>query len=153
MSDFVSIFSTLRDAIVARLKSTAVLAGKELEVLSRKKADIDSEIEAQLTSVGVTIFVSSVQMRGIFPDLPNVGSDGAEFSVSIFDSPTTNTTGIDGDGFREICMRRIHQWDPGITGVGVITLVPDPETDRSTKKKVIYDLLFTVSITLEPGLE
>lgn len=151
---FVSVFGAIRDAIIARLKSCSVLEDLDgLEILSRKKADIESEIDAQLTGVGVTLFVSPVQMKGISSDLPTVSSDAAEFSVSIFDNPTSNDTGIDADGFREITMRRLHLWDPGIEGVGVITLAPDPEDDRSNKKKVIYDLLFNLSVTLEQGIE
>ena len=152
MSDqFPSTLRDLQEAITARLSSCSALAG--IQVFDRRKADLETLIEEQLSGVGVTLFVAPVQLKNISPDVPAISSDDADFVVAIYENPPTNDTGRDAAALKEIVMRRLHQWQPGVEGVGVVTIDPNPEDDRSTKKKVIYDLTFRVSVTLEQGID
>lgn len=150
MPAYTSTLRTLQQAITARLNSCVALTG--VTAFDRLKADLENEIEMQLTNVGASIFVSEIDLKDITPDVSNVSSDAADFTVVIFTSPTTNDVGLDSASIEEIVMRRLHQWDPGVEGCGVITIDPDPMTTRSNKKKTIRDILFHVSVTLDQGI-
>ncbi|MDF3058022.1 MAG: hypothetical protein K0R17_2237 [Rariglobus sp.] len=146
--------STLRDlqeAITNHLKGCSALAG--IEVFDRRKADLESEIDNQLTNVGASIFVSEIDLKDIAPDAPGISSDAYDVTVVIFTAPTSNDSGRDSAALEEIVMRRLHQWTPGVEGCGVITIDPDPMTTRTNKKKTIRDILFHGSVTLDAGID
>jgi hypothetical protein len=154
MSDPTQFPSTKRDlqeAITNRLKSCSALSG--IDVFDRRTGDIENKINEQLASIGVAIFVSAVRLRGITPDVPAISSDQGDFTVRIFEDPTTNDTGRDIAALEEIVERRLHQWDPGVEGCGTITIDPDPEDDVRRKKGTGTDILFHVSVTLEQGID
>lgn len=141
----------LQEAITNRLKGCSALAG--IDVFDRRTGDIETKINEAVGAIGVAIFVSAVRLRDISPDVPAVSSDSSDFTVRIFEDPTTNSTGRDIAALEEIVERRLHQWDPGIEGCGCITIDPDPEDDVRRKKGVGTDILFHVSVTLDQGID
>jgi hypothetical protein len=141
----------LQKAITERLKGSAHLAG--IAVLSREIGDIENEIEVQLAKIGLTLFVSEVELGGISGDFPEVSADEAQFTVSIYEDATTNTSGKSMAAVREIVMRRLHHFTPGVEGAGIITLLPDPENGRPKKKLNIRDIACRLSLTLGPGID
>lgn len=151
MDPFPSTKRDLQEAITNRLKGCSALAG--IDVFDRRTGNVESEIETKLADIGVAVFVSAVRLRGISADVPAVSGDNSDFTVRIFEDPTTNSTGRDVAALEEIVERRLHHWDPGVEGCGVITIDPDPEDDVRRKKGVGTDILFHVSVTLEQGID
>ncbi len=146
-----SVLNDLQKTIHGHLRACAALAG--IEIYDREVGDVDDAINKQLTAVGVTIFVSEVELGGVSGDMDNVSAQDAQFTVAIYNNPTSNDTGRNSATLREIVMRRLHGYQPVIAGVGRITLVPDPEGGRPRKATDIRDLTFRTSVTLDAGID
>lgn len=148
---FESDLDALEKAVVGHLRACSALRG--IDIVDREIGDVDDAIAVALEKIGVSIFVSEVELGGIDGDVPAVSGDDSQFTVVIVVNPLSNTSGRSAAALREIVMRRLHHWQPGVRGAGVVTLVPDPERGRPKKATNYRDLTFRLSMTLEQGID
>jgi hypothetical protein len=147
-----STLDQLQRALLQHLQACSALRG--IDIFDREVGDVEDKINVTLSQgVGATIFVSEVELGGISGDLANVSADDAQFVVAIYNNPTSNSTGRNSAYLREAVMRRLHHYQPTVPGVGVVTLVPDPENGRPRKATDVRDLTFRLTVTLEAGID
>lgn len=151
MSKAPSILRDLQEAITGRLQGCAALDG--IQIYDRRTGEIENAVKLQLASLGITIFVSPVAPKGFSEAYPAPVFSSGDFTVRILENPTTNRTGRDAYHLMEMVIRRLHLWQPGVSGAGAVTVDPDPLDDNSSKDRVIFDLLFHVSATMEAGAD
>lgn len=151
MSKGFSVLRDLQEAITGRLQGCAGLNG--IAIYDRRTGEIENAIKLQLASLGITIFVSPVLPKGFSANYPAPSFSAGDFTVRILEAPTTNKTGRDAYHVAELVIRRLHHWHPGVAGAGPVTVDEDPLDDNSDKARVIFDLLFHVSGSFEPGAD
>lgn len=151
MSRAPSTLRSLQEAVTERLRGSAHL--RALKIYDRRDGDVENAVKVQLSTIGITLFVSPVLPRGISPNVPALCFERGEFTVRILEQPTTNQTGVDAYAAAELVLRRLHHWTPGVRDAGPITADPDPLDDNSDKSRTIFDLLFHVSGSFEAGLD
>lgn len=145
--DFTSSYClAYRDAIVARLRASAKIPAG-IQILGKVEGTLESAIEAALSAIGITVFVSPPLPAGISPDIGAVVFDQAKFVVRIIVNDSTDDTGMTAHLLMEIILARLHHFTPpGIPGAGIITPDPDPVDPRATtKKRTIFDIEFSGS--------
>ena len=147
-----SVLRDLQEAITSHLKASSSLAS--LDVLDRRDATIEQKVADALAGPnGVAIFVSPVMPKGFSANYPVPSFTRGDFTVRILENPTNNASGRDAYALAETIIRRLHHWTPGVQGAGAVTVDEDPLDDNSTKKAVIFDLLFHVPCEFECGAD
>ena len=147
-----SVLRDLQEAISGHLRVCSGLSG--IDVLDRRDATIEDKIANALAGPnGVAIFVSPILPKGFSANYPAPCFDRGDFTVRVLENPTNNGSGRDAYALAETVIRRLHHWTPGVQGAGVVTVDEDPLDDNSTKKAVIFDILFHLSCSFEAGAD
>lgn len=135
----------IQEAVADRLRSRSAFAG--VPVLTRRKGDILSDIEAALAELGACAYVFPPLPRGASANVPGPEFDRLELRVKIIESPTLNRTGVSAHALMEETLVAVHHWREPVRGMLFYcdgeAVVPDDSAEET-----IFDCVFQTAFGL-----
>lgn len=142
--------NTLRTAIAALLRAAPDFPAG-LTVIERAKGNLENDIAAALSTLGLAIWVMPILPRRAMQGVPFIFFEEAEVRLRLFEQPTLNATGIDIYGLIERASRTLHTANPDSLLHGPLSLASAPvEAQADEADLIAFDLIFTCAYQL-PG--
>lgn len=140
----------LQEAVAARLGEIATLAG--VPVITRRRAELQSDIEAALGNLGACIQVLPALPVEVNPNLPGPYCSRLEIRVRAIENPLVASALPDAYELAETILTGLHEADlsaaDGLAGANPLQCQARPIEDESDDETLVFTLTFTTSIGL-----